>query len=212
MPWLLVFLAKDSLPLAWTRRMWASRTKGITAGWRVKRRVSRLTQMARRGTGRPRPREPGEATVRILDGAGRTLAPVSLLFRVLAGTTNTFSASSQAITPRVRSFFLLKNSQFHKGYTFQTLHPSLFFFWANTSIFPSPHLQIMSQSHPLILCFPSCKERWCWNSYLNFMLKWFPSWNEVTLRIICLSPASQRRSLWSGDVKLTCLKSQSGGW
>lgn len=97
--------------------------------------------------------EPGEAKVRVLDGAGGTLAPVSLLFRVLAGTTNTFSASSQAITPSVRSFFLLKNSQFHKGYILQTLHPSLFFFWANTSIFPSPHLQIMSQSHSLIPLF-----------------------------------------------------------
>lgn len=73
--------------------------------------------------------KPGEVKVRVLAQCRRDTGPsVSLLSRVLTWARNTFSASSQAITPRVCNFFLLKNSQFHKRYTLQTLHPSLFFF------------------------------------------------------------------------------------
>lgn len=73
--------------------------------------------------------KPGEVKVRVLAQCRRDTSPsVSLLSRVLTWARNTFSASSQAVTPRVCNFFLLKNSQFHKRYTLQTLHPSLFFF------------------------------------------------------------------------------------
>lgn len=128
----------------------------MTAGWRGKCRVSRLTQMARRSN-RMAMAVGGQGSQDVPRRAGQAARwPLRFTAFPSPGRGYKYPPSLQASNePKSTELLPLEkfNSQFHKGYTLQTLLPSLFFFWANTSIFPIPHFQIMSQSSSLITLF-----------------------------------------------------------
>lgn len=95
-------------------------------GWRGDTGGSRVTEMTRKRNKMATAGSLGGGEG-ILDSACRIAGhSVSGLFLVLVWAINTFYASNRATTPREGNFLLLKNSQFCKTYTLQTLHPRYF--------------------------------------------------------------------------------------